>query len=105
MATSEQEKRETVKPFYVSRLRRLVILPFIGMIRIYQWCISPFLGPHCRFEPSCSHYTVEALSRYGLAKGMLLSLRRIVRCHPWHAGGYDPVPDKPKPQMKSETHS
>ncbi|MDA8384418.1 MAG: membrane protein insertion efficiency factor YidD [Betaproteobacteria bacterium] len=67
--------------------RWLVIL-----IRGYQWCISPLLGPRCRYTPSCSEYTCQALEKYGLIKGLGLGLRRIARCHPWHPGGYDPLP-------------
>lgn len=67
---------------------------FIFVIRGYQLLISPLLGPHCRFHPSCSHYAVEALQRHGVLYGGYLSLRRVLRCHPWHPGGVDPVPDK-----------
>jgi len=70
------------------RGRRLAILP----IRAWQMTLSPFLGPACRFEPSCSHFTVEAIERYGVVRGMALGVRRIGRCHPFHSGGYDPVP-------------
>jgi putative membrane protein insertion efficiency factor len=65
---------------------------FVLLIRAYQYLISPMLGPHCRFHPSCSHYTVEALQRHGLVRGSYLGLRRLARCHPWHPGGIDPVP-------------
>ena len=67
---------------------------FIFLIRCYQYLISPMLGPHCRFHPSCSQYAVEAIARYGLPRGGLLALRRLSRCHPWHPGGVDPVPPK-----------
>jgi len=70
----------------------ILSLPFIGLIKIYQWVISPVLGPKCRFTPSCSNYSLEALKKYGLFKGMWLSVRRISRCHPWGGHGYDPVP-------------
>ena len=62
------------------------------LIRAYQLAISPMLGNRCRFFPSCSDYTMEALQKYGIAKGTWLGLRRVGRCHPWHPGGYDPVP-------------
>lgn len=63
-----------------------------GPIKLYQYLISPLLGPHCRFYPSCSHYAVEAIERHGIAYGSYLAVRRLSRCHPWHAGGLDPVP-------------
>ncbi|MEX0619644.1 MAG: membrane protein insertion efficiency factor YidD [Pseudohongiellaceae bacterium] len=63
------------------------------LIKLYQLMVSPLLGPHCRFYPSCSNYTHEAIHRHGLAKGGYLGARRILSCHPWHEGGYDPVPD------------
>jgi len=62
------------------------------MIKIYQKTISKALPPSCRFMPSCSHYTAEALKKYGPIKGSWLGIKRILRCHPWNPGGYDPVP-------------
>lgn len=64
----------------------------IGLVRLYQYALSPFLGPSCRFTPSCSEYMVEALQRHGAVKGLWLGTRRTCRCHPWHPGGHDPVP-------------
>ncbi|MBI9076367.1 MAG: membrane protein insertion efficiency factor YidD [Desulfatibacillum sp.] len=69
-------------------MKNLLILP----IRIYQRFVSPLLGPHCRFYPSCSQYAVEAIETHGPAKGLWLAIRRILRCHPLSSGGYDPVP-------------
>ncbi|MGD9598838.1 MAG: membrane protein insertion efficiency factor YidD [Steroidobacteraceae bacterium] len=63
-----------------------------GLIRLYQWTMSPLLGPRCRFYPSCSHYAFEAVGRFGVLRGGWLAARRIGRCHPWHPGGFDPVP-------------
>ena len=63
------------------------------LIRGYQLAISPLLGRHCRFLPTCSTYTCEAVERFGAAKGAVLGLRRLLKCHPFHAGGHDPVPD------------
>jgi uncharacterized protein len=63
------------------------------LIRIYQWSVSPLLGPRCRFYPSCSHYAFGAIERFGMLRGSALGLWRILRCNPWNHGGYDPVPD------------
>lgn len=65
---------------------------FLLVIRGYQFALSPLLGRSCRFYPSCSHYTYEAVSRYGWIKGGYLGIRRILRCNPFVRGGYDPVP-------------
>ncbi|WP_028452557.1 membrane protein insertion efficiency factor YidD [Chitinilyticum aquatile] len=65
---------------------------FIALIRLYQLCISPFLGPRCRYTPSCSQYGIEALRKYGFLRGGWLTLRRLARCHPWGGHGHDPVP-------------
>jgi putative membrane protein insertion efficiency factor len=61
-------------------------------ITAYRWLLSPLLGPSCRFYPSCSAYALEAIAAYGALRGAWLAARRIGRCHPWNAGGYDPVP-------------
>ncbi len=68
--------------------------PLIALICLYQYCISPLLGARCRFAPSCSHYAREAIELHGVLKGLWLVVKRIVCCHPLHAGGYDPVPPK-----------
>ncbi|MBN7797170.1 membrane protein insertion efficiency factor YidD [Parahaliea mediterranea] len=69
-------------------MRRILIT----LISVYQACLSPFLGNHCRFYPSCSAYAREAIAEHGVIKGSLLAMRRLSRCHPWHEGGVDPVP-------------
>lgn len=69
-------------------MRRLLL----GLIRLYQWTLSPLLGPVCRFEPSCSRYTAACIDRFGPLRGSWLGLKRIGRCHPFHPGGYDPPP-------------
>ncbi|MFZ3048634.1 MAG: membrane protein insertion efficiency factor YidD [Desulfatirhabdiaceae bacterium] len=69
-------------------MKSIIIL----LIRAYQLIVSPILGPHCRFYPSCSHYACQAISRYGIFKGGLLSIQRLCRCHPFHPGGVDLVP-------------
>lgn len=61
-------------------------------VRIYQWTLRPFIGAHCRFEPTCSAYAIEALRTHGAAAGSVLAARRVLRCNPWHDGGLDPVP-------------
>ena len=65
----------------------------MGLIRLYQLTLSRVLPPSCRFEPSCSHYSYEAIARYGAWRGGWLAVKRIARCHPFNPGGYDPVPD------------
>ncbi|WP_346380638.1 membrane protein insertion efficiency factor YidD [Acidithiobacillus sp.] len=64
----------------------------VVVVRGYQYVISPMLGHNCRFFPTCSEYTCQAIERYGIAKGSWLGIKRISRCHPWHPGGVDPVP-------------
>ncbi len=67
----------------------------IVFVRIYQYVVRPIIGSHCRFDPHCSAYAIEALQRHGAWRGAILSARRVLRCNPWHAGGPDPVPDHP----------
>ncbi|MFE8032142.1 membrane protein insertion efficiency factor YidD [Thiohalocapsa marina] len=68
------------------------------IIRVYQYAISPLLGQHCRYHPSCSQYTLEAVERFGVFRGCLMGIKRLSRCHPWHPGGFDPVPEPRKPR-------
>ena len=63
-----------------------------GLVRLYQLVVSPLLPPSCRYLPSCSDYALEALTRHGVLRGLVLALRRLARCHPWGGSGYDPVP-------------
>jgi uncharacterized protein len=74
--------------------RRLWARILIALLRGYRLALGPLLGPACRFTPSCSAFAVEAIGRHGAGRGLKLALGRILRCHPWHAGGYDPVPDR-----------
>jgi putative membrane protein insertion efficiency factor len=67
--------------------------PLLLLIRFYRYAISPMLGPHCRFYPTCSCYAHTAIERFGVWRGLWLGMRRLARCHPWHPGGIDPVPD------------
>lgn len=66
----------------------------ISLIRFYRFLLSPWLGYHCRFHPTCSVYAESAIERFGVLRGSFLALRRLLKCHPWHAGGLDPVPDE-----------
>ena len=73
-------------------MKKIFSLIFIVPIKIYQILISPLLGPSCRFTPTCSQYTIEAIQKYGPLKGGWLGFKRILRCHPWGGCGHDPVP-------------
>lgn len=77
-------------------LRRAAVQVLVRAVRAYQRYLSPLLGPHCRYAPSCSQYAVEALERHGAARGLALAAWRILRCHPFAQGGYDPVPPRRK---------
>ena len=71
---------------------RLLAWPLLLLVQFYRYAISPWLGPNCRFEPTCSNYAIEALREHGAFRGSALAARRIARCHPWGGSGYDPVP-------------
>lgn len=71
---------------------RKLLLVFDRLIVFYQRFVSPLFPPSCRFEPTCSEYTRQAVQKYGLGKGLWLAFKRVIRCHPYSAGGYDPVP-------------
>lgn len=76
----------------MEQLKKILVFPFVVLIRFYQLCISPFTPASCRFTPTCSQYTLEALKKHGLFKGGWLGIKRIASCHPWGKSGYDPVP-------------
>lgn len=73
-------------------LKTIVSFPFILLIRVYQWVISPLLPNACRYTPTCSQYGIEAIQKHGIIKGGWLTLKRISTCHPWGGHGHDPVP-------------
>lgn len=77
----------------LSALGRLLAWPLLLVVQIYRYAISPWLGPNCRYEPTCSVYAIEALQKHGAFRGSVLAAKRIGRCHPWGDSGYDPVPD------------
>ena len=77
---------------------RVVSATMQGIVRSYQWLISPLLPPSCRYLPSCSDYAIEALTEHGALRGSRLTLRRLSRCHPWGGSGYDPVPPRRSPE-------
>ncbi len=66
--------------------------PLLALIKVYQWCVRPFLGENCRFYPSCSNYAFEALQKHGFFWGVWLMAKRLIKCGPWNRGGHDPVP-------------
>lgn len=77
---------------WAQTLKKIAIFPFIVLIRFYQLFISPLKPASCRFTPTCSAYAMEAFKKHGPIKGLYLTVRRILRCHPWGGSGYDPVP-------------
>jgi uncharacterized protein len=79
---------KTLKTIEMSPLAHIFVL----LIRAYQWTLSPFFGTQCRFHPTCSHYAVEAIQKHGAIRGGLFTSKRLLRCHPWCDGGFDPVP-------------
>ncbi|MCL2129623.1 MAG: membrane protein insertion efficiency factor YidD [Treponema sp.] len=73
-------------------MQKLALFLTLKLIRLYQYVISPHIPPCCRYTPTCSAYAYEAVQKYGVFRGLFLSLRRLLRCHPFHSGGYDPLP-------------
>ncbi|MES2589289.1 MAG: membrane protein insertion efficiency factor YidD [Bacteroidota bacterium] len=80
----------------MSILRKIISFPFIFLVKIYQWIISPIFPANCRYNPTCSHYMIEAINEWGIFKGIYLGTKRISKCHPWGGFGDDPVPKKKK---------
>ncbi len=77
-------------------VKAVMLLPVraaVLLIRLYQTLLSPWLGQRCRFHPSCSHYCIDALNQHGMVRGLWLGFKRIIKCHPFHPGGCDPVPE------------
>lgn len=72
-------------------MKKIVTLLIVGAIKFYRLFISPLKPPSCRFIPTCSEYALTAIERYGIARGLVMAIRRVLRCHPFHPGGYDPV--------------
>ena len=75
-------------------MKKYLIFPFVTIIKFYRSAISPFLPATCKYQPTCSQYSIEALEKHGLFFGSYLAVRRILSCHPWGKSGYDPVPEK-----------
>ena len=78
----------------LATIHQIVQILLVGLIQGYRLLISPWLGPHCRFYPSCSEYAQTAIATHGVGRGLLLAIKRLSRCHPWHPGGFDPVPEQ-----------
>lgn len=78
----------------MERVKKIIVFPFILLIRFYQGAISPFTPATCRYQPTCSSYSIEALQKHGIIYGGWLAIKRIASCHPWGGSGFDPVPEK-----------
>jgi len=78
----------------MAKINRITAAVMLTLIKAYQWGIRPYLGHHCRFNPNCSSYAIEAIESHGVIKGSYLMCRRLLRCHPWCSGGMDPVPKR-----------
>ncbi|MDA7742421.1 membrane protein insertion efficiency factor YidD [Francisellaceae bacterium] len=76
--------------------RKAIISLLVFILKIYQYTISPLIGPRCRFYPTCSQYAIEAIKQRGVVVGLWLMIKRLIKCHPYHEGGYDPIPSKHK---------
>ncbi len=84
---AEKTREKVIEKAFKKNMKKI----FIQLIRVYQIIISPIFGKCCRFYPSCSDYTIEAIKKYGVIKGLYLFLKRIIKCHPFHPGGHDPL--------------
>lgn len=84
------------------KISNLLQKSLIFLLQVYRYLISPLLGHYCRFYPSCSKYAQIAIKRYGSFKGLHMTVRRLLCCHPWHQGGYDPVPPLPASKLPTE---
>ena len=73
-------------------LKKIFVFPLVIIIKLYQFIISPLTPPSCRYSPTCSKYALEALKKFGIIKGINLTFKRIIKCHPWGGSGYDPIP-------------
>ncbi|MCF6167251.1 membrane protein insertion efficiency factor YidD [Lutibacter sp.] len=82
-------------------MTKILAIPFIWLVRFYQAAISPYTPSSCRYSPTCSSYTLEALQKHGIFRGGKLAIKRIFSCHPWGGSGYDPVPDKEEIKSKN----
>lgn len=91
-------------PQLISKLQRSLQWVAVKVIHGYRYVLSPWIGNQCRFYPSCSHYAEDAIIQYGFFSGFYLTLRRLLKCHPWHQGGLDPVPQR-KHSCCSTIHS
>jgi hypothetical protein len=87
---------------FKTTIKQILIFPFVVLVKLYQNLISPLTPATCRYQPTCSHYTLEALQKHGLFKGGMLSIKRIFSCHPWGGSGYDPVPDIENESIKND---
>lgn len=77
----------------MGKIKSMIKWVMLGFIRLYGYFLSPLMGYHCRFYPSCSNYARQAIQQHGCWRGLLYTIGRIIRCHPWHEGGLDPVPE------------
>lgn len=73
-------------------MKKIFVFPLVIIIKLYQFVISPLTPPSCRYSPTCSQYALGALKKYGIIKGVSLTFKRIIKCHPWGGSGYDPIP-------------